>query len=227
MTIVHANLSSGDQGSMAICQELLQRSSMLMESLHTEMARGELALTMEAALRGQEMVAEAFDYQRTCLEVLEEDSASKTTNKQLLQLLLSASSTECSTKLSVARMLKRLVNKTPTKVRVQQAKIVLFADLPLRRTITVALDDSGDYKSITDAIGSVSTGTGAQDDDDGYIKIIIAEGNYSENIVIDHNKPRIMLVGAGINRTILSSNRSNEGGWSIYQSATLINEADD
>nr|GMD40228.1 probable pectinesterase/pectinesterase inhibitor 25 [Ipomoea batatas] len=47
------------------------------------------------------------------------------------------------------------------------------------------------------------------------------EGYYEENVVVGKHKKNIMLVGDGINRTVIVGNRSVADGWTTYKSATF------
>lgn len=81
--------------------------------------------------------------------------------------------------------------------------------------VTVAQDGSGNYTTVTDAINaspnnSVNT----------YV-IYVTEGVYHENIAIANYKTNIMLIGDGINITVITGNRSVGDGWTTFNSATL------
>lgn len=55
----------------------------------------------------------------------------------------------------------------------------------------------------------------------GYYVICIAKGVYSEYISIAFNQMYIMMIGAGINKTIITGNRSVVDGWTTFNSATF------
>ncbi|KAK7396906.1 hypothetical protein VNO78_18069 [Psophocarpus tetragonolobus] len=84
--------------------------------------------------------------------------------------------------------------------------------------VTVSQDGTGNFTTITDAIAaapnkSVST--------DGYFLIYVTAGLYQENVSIDKKKTYLMMVGDGINKTIITSNRSVVDGWTTFSSATF------
>jgi parallel beta-helix repeat protein len=60
------------------------------------------------------------------------------------------------------------------------------------RTITVALDDSGDFTSIQEAVDSAGKGD----------TVFIKAGAYAQDLTI-HSKEQIKIVGAGVDKTIL------------------------
>lgn len=57
--------------------------------------------------------------------------------------------------------------------------------------------------------------------EDGYFIIYAMEGVYEEYITIPKHKKNIMLLGVGINRTIITGNHSVLDGWSTFNSATF------
>ena len=57
--------------------------------------------------------------------------------------------------------------------------------------------------------------------EDGYFIIYAMEGIYEEYITIPKHKKNIMLLGVGINRTVITGNHSYVDGWSTFNSATF------
>ncbi|KAI4301441.1 hypothetical protein L6164_034719 [Bauhinia variegata] len=84
--------------------------------------------------------------------------------------------------------------------------------------VVVSKDGSGNFTTINDAVAAApinSNGT------DGYHLIYIKEGVYEEYVSIPINQPYLMMIGAGINRTIITGNRSAGDGWTTFNSATF------
>lgn len=63
---------------------------------------------------------------------------------------------------------------------------------PGSRTITVALDGSGDFTSIQEAVDSTGRGD----------TVVITAGSYAQDLTI-HSKEKIKIVGAGVDKVIL------------------------
>lgn len=87
--------------------------------------------------------------------------------------------------------------------------------MDLRPNVTVASDGSGKYRMIGEAIGmapNMSKNT--------YI-IKIKAGIYKENVMVPREKINIMLVGDGMNSTIITGSRNFIDGFSTFESATL------
>ncbi|XWS31748.1 hypothetical protein CRYUN_Cryun23aG0102500 [Craigia yunnanensis] len=90
---------------------------------------------------------------------------------------------------------------------------VLVSDI-----VTVTQDGSGNFTTINDAISAAPNNTNGVN---GYFLIYITAGVYQEYISIAKNKKYLMMVGDGINQTIITGNRSVVDGWTTFNSATL------
>ncbi|MGE0469213.1 MAG: NosD domain-containing protein [Nitrospira sp.] len=72
--------------------------------------------------------------------------------------------------------------------------------VPGSRTITVALDGSGDFSSIQDAVDSARKGD----------MVMIQAGSYAQDLTI-HSKEKIKIVGAGVDQVTLQGRREMVG----------------
>ncbi|XP_058079334.1 pectinesterase/pectinesterase inhibitor PPE8B-like [Magnolia sinica] len=81
--------------------------------------------------------------------------------------------------------------------------------------VTVALDGSGNFKSVNDAV------LAAPDYNVRRYVIYVKRGVYRENVEIKKKKWNLMLIGDGMNATIISGNRSFVDGWTTFRSATF------
>ncbi|KAK9102376.1 hypothetical protein Sjap_019630 [Stephania japonica] len=79
----------------------------------------------------------------------------------------------------------------------------------------VALDGSGNYTSVGNAVKSVP------DLSTKRFVIYVKRGVYKENVEIKKKKWNIMLVGDGMNSTIITGNRNFVDGWTTFRSATF------
>ncbi|TQD76072.1 hypothetical protein C1H46_038384 [Malus baccata] len=89
-----------------------------------------------------------------------------------------------------------------------------------RPNFVVSHDGSGDFKLISDAIAA------APDHSRQYFVIFVKRGVYYEYVNIDAKKSNLVLVGEGMDNTIISGNRSNGTGWGTSDSATFTVKAD-
>ncbi|XP_010253281.1 PREDICTED: probable pectinesterase/pectinesterase inhibitor 41 [Nelumbo nucifera] len=90
---------------------------------------------------------------------------------------------------------------------------VLVSDL-----VVVSQDGSGNFTTINDAVAAAPNNTKASK---GYFVIYIAAGVYEEYVSIAKNKKNLMMIGDGINQTVITGNRSVVDGWTTFNSATL------
>ncbi|CAI9103451.1 OLC1v1001938C2 [Oldenlandia corymbosa var. corymbosa] len=77
----------------------------------------------------------------------------------------------------------------------------------------------GNFTTISDAVAAAPNNTDASN---GYYLINIAAGVYQEYVNIPSKKMYIMMIGAGINKTIITGNRSVVDGWTTFNSATFV-----
>lgn len=90
---------------------------------------------------------------------------------------------------------------------------VLVSDI-----VTVNQNGTGNFTTITDAVAAAPNKT---DGTAGYFVIYVTSGVYDENVLIAKNKRYLMMIGDGINRTIITGNRSVVDGWTTFNSATF------
>lgn len=88
----------------------------------------------------------------------------------------------------------------------------------VRNTVVVNQDGSGNFTTINEAIAAAPNNTAASK---GYFLIYVKSGFYEEYVSIPKKKKYLMMVGDGINQTIITGNRSVEDGWSTFNSATF------
>lgn len=79
----------------------------------------------------------------------------------------------------------------------------------------VALDGSGDFRSITEAVNETPNYSNRR-----YI-IYVKKGVYKENIDMKRKKTNIMFIGDGIGETIVTGNRNFLQGWTTFRTATV------
>ncbi|KAK9733739.1 hypothetical protein RND81_04G088800 [Saponaria officinalis] len=91
-------------------------------------------------------------------------------------------------------------------------------DVMISDIVIVSLDGSGNYTTVKDAVTSAPSN---MDGTSGYYLIYVTAGIYEENVSIDKNKKYIMMIGDGINQTIITGNRSVFDNFTTFNSATL------
>ncbi|KAL3644751.1 hypothetical protein CASFOL_009931 [Castilleja foliolosa] len=84
--------------------------------------------------------------------------------------------------------------------------------------VVVAKDGSGNFSLINDAVKAAPNNTNGLN---GYFLIYIKAGVYTEIVSIPNNKRYLMMLGDGINQTIITGNNSVGDGWTTFNSATF------
>ncbi|CAK8541370.1 unnamed protein product [Lathyrus sativus] len=85
----------------------------------------------------------------------------------------------------------------------------------IKANVVVAEDGSGDFKTVAEAVASAPKKGKTR-----YV-IYVKNGTYKENVEISSQKTNVMLVGDGMNATIISGSLNFIDGTGTYQSATV------
>ncbi|RVX20552.1 putative pectinesterase/pectinesterase inhibitor 41 [Vitis vinifera] len=152
----------------------------------------------------QTLLSALLTNQQTCLDGLQETSSSWSVKNGV------------STPLSNDTKLYRVSLSLFTKGWVpkqKKGKVVSVSDI-----VTVNQDGSGNFTTINDAIAVAPNNT---DGSNGYFVIYIQAGVYEEYVSIAKNKKYLMMIGDGINQTVITGNRNVVDGWTTFNSATF------
>lgn len=84
--------------------------------------------------------------------------------------------------------------------------------------VVVTQDGTGNFTTINDAVASAPNNTNPSD---GYFLIYVVAGVYQEYVSVPKNKKYLMMIGDGINQTVITGNRSVVDGWTTFNSATF------
>lgn len=85
----------------------------------------------------------------------------------------------------------------------------------VKADVVVAADGSGNFRSIQEAVSA------APELSTNRFVIYIKKGVYKEYVEISKKKWNIMMIGDGIDVTVISGNRNFIDGWTTYRSATF------
>ncbi|GLJ09569.1 hypothetical protein SUGI_0112080 [Cryptomeria japonica] len=171
----------------------------------------------------------ALTNQATCLEGFQEVSGrrqiSSSSNLRNVSRLLSNSLALVKNISVVGRHHNRRLlseggranHKFPSWLRAADRRRLLEDDNAILAdsVVTVAQDGTGNYTTINDAIRAAPNNSL-----DRYV-IYVTEGVYEEYIEIASYKTNIMMIGDGINATVITGNRSVVDGWTTFRSATV------
>ncbi|KAL8101004.1 putative pectinesterase/pectinesterase inhibitor 41 [Apium graveolens] len=84
--------------------------------------------------------------------------------------------------------------------------------------VVVSQDGTGNFTSINDALEVAPNKSVASD---GYFLIYVTAGVYEEYVIVNKKKKYVMILGDGINQTIITGNRSVVDGWTTFNSSTF------
>ncbi|XP_044501120.1 probable pectinesterase/pectinesterase inhibitor 7 [Mangifera indica] len=133
-------------------------------------------------------------------------AASQPTRKQL-------SFTKGRLPLKMSSQKQALYESVSRRKLLQTTDEVLVSDI-----VIVCKDGTGNFSTINDAINAAPNNT---DGSNGYFLIYVQAGIYEEYISIAKNKKYLMMIGDGINQTVITGNRSVADGWTTFNSATF------
>ncbi|KAJ4789551.1 Pectinesterase [Rhynchospora pubera] len=195
--------------------EMMEEIDLAVGDLHREES---FRSWLSAALSNQETCLEGFDGTDGRLHVRVERKV-----RQLTQLV--------SNILALHKRLRSIIPHTPRENNTGSATI----DLPplptwltkddeelMQRSrhtghvdAVVALDGTGHFRSISEAINSAPNNSRRR-----YV-IHVKQGEYVEHVEIKRRKQNIVLIGEGMDKTVISGSRSYASGWTTFRSATF------
>ncbi|XP_057966040.1 pectinesterase/pectinesterase inhibitor PPE8B-like isoform X2 [Malania oleifera] len=104
----------------------------------------------------------------------------------------------------------------PHWIRSKDRKLLQATGTPsMAADVVVAADGSGNYTRVMDAVLE------APDYSSGRYIIYIKRGVYHENVEIKKKKWNLVMIGDGMDLTIITGNRSFVDGWTTFRSATF------
>ncbi|XP_020210029.1 probable pectinesterase/pectinesterase inhibitor 41 [Cajanus cajan] len=176
----------------------------------------------------QTLLSAILTNQQTCLEGLQLQPNASLTHRLSLPLSNDTKLYTVSLALFTKGWLPHHANVTafhPTSTHlydsVTRRKLLPAAvadEVKVKDIVTVAKDGSGNFTTISDAIAAAPNKSSSSA---GYFLIYVSAGVYEENVSIDKKKTYLMMIGDGINQTIITGNRSVVDGWTTFKSATF------
>jgi len=108
-----------------------------------------------------------------------------------------------------------LIGEFPSWVTSKDRRLLESAVGDIKANVVVAQDGSGKFKTVAEAVASAP--------DNGKTKYVIyvKKGTYKENIDIGSKKTNVMLVGDGMDATIITGNLNFIDGTTTFKSSTV------
>ncbi|CAD5165211.1 unnamed protein product [Musa acuminata subsp. malaccensis] len=238
-----AHRAVGGGGALEDCRELAGLNAEYLAAVQAELGRGARMLDAAGVGRVRALMSAVVTNQQTCYDGLEasrefpELQGALADQTQLYGVSLGLVTTALGRRAvpgvgtnagSDSRTGTTGDQSSPPKGFPAIGRILVEGDreiVPVNasQSVTVAKDGSGNFTTVGDAVLSAPNDTSA---DGGYFVIYIGEGVYHENVIVPINKKNLILIGSGINRTIITSNRNVADRWTTFNSATFAVNAE-
>lgn len=168
----------------------------------------------------QTLLSAVITNQQTCLEGLSNTDSDQKLKDDFLSTLSDHTKLHS---VSLALFVKGWVsdkNKTTSAEAQIGRKLLQTLDegVKVNDRVVVNKDGSGNFTTINDAIQAAPNNTVAGN---GYFQVFITEGVYEEYVSIPKNNKYLMMVGDGINRTIITGDHNVIDGFTTFNSATF------
>ncbi|KAL0399267.1 UNVERIFIED_CONTAM: Pectinesterase 2.1 [Sesamum radiatum] len=112
-------------------------------------------------------------------------------------------------------MVQSLRGKLPSWITAVDRKLLQSRANAINADLVVAKDRSGNYKTVAEAIAA------APDKSNKRYVIYVKKGTYKENVEVGKNKKNLMIIGDGMDSTILTGDLNVVDGSTTFKSATL------
>ncbi|XP_031263910.1 pectinesterase-like [Pistacia vera] len=143
---------------------------------------------------------------RTSMEPMLSDLTTRARNSLAIFVKISPSNTE---------VIHPISQKFPSWVTGRDRMLLPALPNEVKANVVVAKDGSGNYKTLTEAVAA------APDKSKSRYVIHVKEGTYKENVEVGKNKKNIMIVGDGMNLTIITGRRNVVDNYTTFNSATV------
>ncbi|KAL0443420.1 UNVERIFIED_CONTAM: Pectinesterase 2.1 [Sesamum latifolium] len=108
-----------------------------------------------------------------------------------------------------------LKGKLPSWITAVDRKLLQSRANAINADLVVAKDGSGNYKTVAEAIAA------APDKSKKRYVIYVKKGTYKENVEVGKNKKNLMIIGDGMDSTIITGDLNVVDGSTTFNSATL------
>ncbi|KAM3701535.1 hypothetical protein ACJW30_05G180100 [Castanea mollissima] len=155
----------------------------------------------------------------TCLDGLE--GSARTTMEPGLKDLISRARTSLAMLLAVSPLKTKvmidepLYGEFPTWVTSRDRTLLQALPKEIKANVVVATDGSGKYKTVKEAVAS------APNNGKTRFVIYVKKGKYKENVEVGKSKKNLMIVGDGMNSTIITGSLNFVDGTTTFNSATV------
>ncbi|XP_060193936.1 pectinesterase-like [Lycium barbarum] len=202
-----------EQAALADCLELMDLSrDRLMDSM---MALGNLSAQPHFDIHT--WLSSILTYHVTCMDGL--NGQAQSIMKPMLNDLIARARTSLALMVAMdpskTNDIQTVTDEYPSWVTANDRRLLQLSANAIAANVVVAKDGSGKYKTVKEAVAS------APDNSKTRYVIYVKKGTYKENVEIGKTKKNIMLVGDGMDATIITGNLNVIDGSTTFKSATV------
>ena len=157
----------------------------------------------------------------TCLDGLEGSDSAWTSMEPGLKDLLSRAKTSLAMLVAISPMKTKvmidepLYGEFPLWVTSRDRKLLQALPKEIKANVVVAKDGSGKYKTVKEAVASAPNNGKTR-----YV-IYVKKGTYKENVEVGKSKKNVMIVGDGMDSTIITGSLNVVDGSTTFNSASV------
>ncbi|PIM97767.1 Pectinesterase [Handroanthus impetiginosus] len=208
-------LNITDKRTLAAIESCRELFSLALDHLNNSLSIKDMKL-LEAFDDLRTWLSSAGTYQQTCIDEVElASSGLKTFTEDNFKNSTAYTSNSLSIGALGAIGRRRLMSFGSEWVSVKDRKLLQTPSSSIKADAVVAKDGSGKYKTIKAALNAVP------DKSEKRFVIYVKKGVYYENVRVEKNKWNVMMVGDGMDRTIVSGSLNFVDGTPTFQSATF------
>ncbi|GMY36948.1 pectinesterase/pectinesterase inhibitor [Fagus crenata] len=158
----------------------------------------------------------------TCLDGLEGSDSAWTSMEPGLKDLLSRAKTSLAMLVAISPMKTKvmidepLYGEFPSWVTGSDRRLLQALPKEIKANVVVAKDGSGKYKTVNEAVASAPNNGKTR-----YV-IYVKKGTYKENVEVGKSKKNVMIVGDGMDSTIITGSLNVVDGSTTFNSATVV-----
>ncbi|OIV95013.1 hypothetical protein TanjilG_22210 [Lupinus angustifolius] len=209
--------SPKDEAALHDCEELMDLSNSRVKDSMVALSKR----TIDSMQDAHSWLSSVLTNHATCLDGLE--GSARTLMEAEVKDLISRSRTSLALLVAILPpkpkgkgMIDEVVNgRFPSWVRRKDRRVLECSVGEIEANVVVAKDGSGEYETVAEAVASVPDKSKTR-----YV-IYVKNGTYNENVEISSKKKNVMLIGDGMNATIITGSLNNVDGTTTFRSATL------
>ncbi|XP_055803918.1 pectinesterase-like [Solanum dulcamara] len=212
---VNGRLNDGkEQAALADCLELMDLSrDRLMDSM-----MGLRNLSAQAHFDVHSWLSSILTNHVTCIDGL--NGQTRSIMEPMLNDMIARARTSLALMVAIVppktdNNVPEVTDGLPSWVSANDRRLLQLSANAIAANVVVAKDGSGKYKTVNEAVAS------APDNSKTRYVIYVKKGTYKENVEIGKKKKNIMLVGDGMDATIITGNLNVVDGSTTFKSATV------